>query len=215
MGEIMENNVENELVQIRPSWYARGPNEDVNIWSRVHPRFNIHDGCIVDLGCLGWNKSFEDIESDNWAGYFFGKKKVIGVDPQESPNEHSELFKGFVSTFTGKANLSSDGIKGSIIPDENGEYDVITWSDFKFRFGIKSISILKVNIEGCEWDLFDSFDDLDSVDQICVSFHNFLSQFDNQFYHNRTEQCIDKIIKNNFTMIDLSIYGWKLFLKNY
>ena len=89
MGEIMENNVENELVQIRPSWYARGPNEDVNIWSRVHPRFNIHDGCIVDLGCLGWNKSFEDIESDNWAGYFFGKKKVIGVDPQESPKEHS------------------------------------------------------------------------------------------------------------------------------
>jgi len=72
-----------------------------------------------------------------------------------------------------------------------------------------------VNIEGSEWDLFDSFDDFDSVDQICVSFHNFLSQFDNQFYHNRTEQCIDKIIKNNFTMIDLNIYGWKLFLKNY
>jgi hypothetical protein len=206
--------IKNELIQIRPSWYIN-PNQDVNIWSRIHPRFDRHNGCIVDLGCLGWNKNFDDITSDNWAGYFFGKKKVIGVDPQENPNEHSELFKGFISTFTGKANLSSNGIGGAMIPNEMGEYDVITWSDFKSKFNIKSISILKVNIEGSEWDLFDSFDDFDSIDQICVSFHNFLPQFNNQNYNKKTEECIDKIIKNNFTMIDLDIYGWKLFLKNY
>ena len=209
----MEKNIKHELIQIRPSWFISG--QDVNVWSRVHPRFEAHDGCIVDLGCLGWNNNFEDVTSDNWAGYFFGKKKVIGVDPQEGPNEHSELFKGFISIFTGKADLSSNGIAGSMIPNETGVYDVITWSDFKLKYNIKSISILKVNIEGSEWDLFDSFDDFDSIDQICVSFHNtHVSQFNNEIYHKRTEECIAKIIKNNFTMIDLDIYGWRLFLKN-
>jgi hypothetical protein len=214
MGEeIKENTITNELIQIRPSWYVG--NRDVNIWSRVHPRFEEHNGCVVDLGCLGWNKKFQEITSDNWTGYFFGKKRVIGIDPQEVGNEYSELFKGFISTYTGKANLTSNGIAGAIIPDENGEYNVITWSDFKSKFDITSISILKVNIEGSEWDLFDSFDDFDSVDQICVSFHNFLPQFNNQTYHERTKHCINKIIENGYTMVDLGIYGWKLFLKNY
>ena len=211
--ENKENIIKNELIQIRPSWYVK--NQDVNIWSQVHPRFEEHDGCVVDLGCLGWNKNFNDITSDNWAGYFFGKKRVIGVDPQEVENEYSELFKGFISTYTGKANLTLNGIGGAIIPDEKGEYNVITWSDFKSKFDIKTISILKVNIEGSEWDLLDSFDDFNSVDQICVSFHNFLPQFNNQVYYEKTKNCINKIIGNGYTMVDLGIYGWKLFLKNY
>lgn len=211
--KIEENVIKDELIQIRPSWYIG--NQDVNIWSRVHPRFKEHDGCVVDLGCLGWNKKFEDITSDNWAGYFFGKKRVIGVDPQEVENEYSELFKGFISTYTGKARLTSNGIAGAIIPDERGEYSVLKWLDFKSKFDIKSISILKVNIEGSEWNLFDSFDDFDSIDQICVSFHNFLPQFNNETYHEKTKHCINTIIKNDFTMVDLEIYGWKLFLKNY
>ena len=98
---------------------------------------------------------------------------------------------------------------------KNNKFISVVFSDFKSKFNINSISILKVNIEGSEWGLFESFDDFNSVDQICVSFHNFLPQFDNDVYHKKTEQCIDKIIKNDFTMIDLEIYGWKLFLKNY
>ena len=73
---INKNVIENELIQIRSFWDAHGDNKDVNKWSKVHPRFMVHDGCIVDLGCAGWNLAFEDKTSDNWAGYFFGKKEL-------------------------------------------------------------------------------------------------------------------------------------------
>lgn len=203
---------EDDLIQIRPSWYARGPDQDVNIWSRIHPRFQSHDGCIVDLGCLGWNRDFDNIGSDNWAGYFFGKKRVIGVDPQETPNEHSELFKGFISDFSGKANLTSTGLGASMVPSDEGQYDVLTWEDFKSQYDIQSISILKINIEGAEWDLLDAFDDF-SIDQICVSFHNFLPKFNNETFIQRTNTIVQKLINNGYQMIDLGIYGWKIFLK--
>jgi hypothetical protein len=206
-------NIENELIQIRPNWYPKSLKQDVNIWSRIHPRFIDNDGCIVDLGCLGWNKEFEDKTSDNWAGYFFNKKRVIGVDPQENPNPYAELFKGFISNFSGKAKLSCFGYKASMIPDPTGEYKVLTWKDFKVKFNINKISILKINIEGAEWDLIDSFQDFDEIDQICISFHNFLPEFDNQKYKQKTQDCINKIINNDYIMIDLKIYGWKLFLK--
>jgi hypothetical protein len=211
---------EEDLVQIRPKWYAYNDNRDVNIWSRVHPRFEKNEGCIVDLGCLGWNKEFTDKTSDNWSGYFFGKKRVVGVDPQEIPNEYSDFFKGFISNFSGKANLSGNdstqSISKKIIPSPNGVYEVLTWKDFCIRFNINSISILKINIEGAEWDLLESFEqeDLQNIDQICVSFHNFLPEYNNYFYEIKTKNCVNKLLNNNYTMIDLGIYGWKLFLKD-
>jgi hypothetical protein len=205
---------QSDLVQIRPSWDAHGNGKDVNIWSRVHPRFAEHDGCIVDLGCLGWNKDFYDKTSDNWAGFFFGKKRVIGVDPQETSNPNAELFKGFISSFSGKANLSKNGIAGQMLKSFDGEHDVLTWSDFKEKFNIGPISILKINIEGAEWDLIKSLNasDFKDIDQIAISFHNFLPEFANNYV--LTNQCVDKLLSFNFTAIDLEIYGWKLFIKN-
>lgn len=209
----------NELIQIKPEWYPYGyAHGDVNRWSRIHPRFKNHDGCIVDLGCLGWNNDFQDKTSDNWAGYFFDKKRVIGIDPQELPNDKSEFFKGFISDFSGKANLSSEGSEHqfNMIISDDGEYDVLTWNDFRSKFNIDSISILKINIEGSEWGLIQSFDDEDfnDIDQICISFHTFMPQYNNSVYFEKTQKCIDKIVKNNYTMIDLGIYGWKVFLKD-
>ena len=49
--------MENELIQIRPKWDAYNNGIDVNVWSKIHPRFMEHDGCIVDLGCLGWKSN--------------------------------------------------------------------------------------------------------------------------------------------------------------
>ena len=206
--------IESELIQIRPFWDAHDDNNDVNKWSRVHPRFMQHDGCIVDLGCAGWNLAFEDKTSDNWAGYFFSKKRVIGVDPQEKPNINAELFKGFVSNFSGKAELISNGIAASIKKSCNGNYEVLSWKDFKNKFAINSIAILKINIEGSEWDLIDSFDDEDfyEIDQICISFHYWLPEFQKDGV-SRTKKNINKIISKGYTMTDLGLYGWKHFIK--
>lgn len=204
----------NELIQIRPRWDMLRNNTDCARWSRIHPRFEEHDGCIVDLGCLGWNKRFDDVTSDNWAAYFYGKKRVIGVDPQESPNPNAELFSGFVHNFTGKADLISSGVAAYIQKSPNGKYDVLTWKDFKNRFNIDSISILKINIEGSEWDLLDSFDgnDFEQIDQICISFHDWLPEFRKEGPQ-RTRKAIDKIKSYGYQMTDLGIYGWKHFLK--
>jgi hypothetical protein len=208
------NLLEEELIQVRPNWILGENRIDINKWSRVHPRFQNHDGCIVDLGCLGWNKPFEDIGSDNWAGYFFDKKRVIGVDPQETSNPKAELFRGFVSNFSGKGSLISNGIGASLSKSVTGNFDVLNWDDFKKKFNIKSISILKINIEGSEWDLIDSFepDDFSGIDQICISFHDWLPEFSNSAP--RTEVCVKKIISNGYSMVDLGMYGWKLFLKS-
>ena len=232
-----------ELIQIRPNWFVEDkvgdPNEsiihngvpmtvsaipvetwaaeDVNAWSRVHPRFEDCDGCIIDLGCLGWNKDFEDKTSDNWSGYFLNEKRVIGVDPQEKPNDKADFFKGFISDFSGKADLNlkvNSAHKASMIKSPTGAYEVLTWKDFKRQFEIDSVAILKINIEGAEWKLIESFDseDFKSIDQICISFHDFLPHFNDQ--KENTELCINKIIENGYHMIDLKKYGWRLFIKD-
>jgi hypothetical protein len=140
-NSINTSSLAEELIQIRPSWLLDASGEDANRWSRVHPRFHMHDGCIVDLGCLGWNRPFEEISSDNWAGYFFDKKRVIGVDPQEEINPKAELFKGFVANFSGKGALISDGIGATLSKSPVGDFEVLSWNDFKQKFLIKSISI--------------------------------------------------------------------------
>lgn len=208
-----ETILEQELIQIRPSWHTLSSTEDLNRWSRVHPRFLNHPGCIVDLGCLGWNRDFLDKTSDNWAGYFFGKKRVIGVDPQEKPNPNAELFNGFISNYCGRADLVSSGVGASLRKSPNGRHEVLTWHAFLRKFGIQSISVLKINIEGSEWDLLDSFntDDFKCIDQICVSFHDFLHSFSH--CKPRTEACINKIATAGYDMVDLGIYGWRLFVR--
>lgn len=207
--------LDDKLIKIRPTWdNVTQDGSDVNRWAKIHPRFEFHNGCIVDLGCLGWNKDFEDKTSDNWAGYFFNKKRVIGVDPQESPNEYAELFKGFVHNFSGKADLISTGLGAYIQQNPAGQFDVLTWKEFKKKFKIESISILKINIEGSEWVLLESFDDEDfnQIDQICISFHHWLPQFEREGPL-KTQRAIDKIKSYGYHMTDLGIYGWKHFLK--
>ena len=208
------NKIKNELIQIRPFWDPYSDNNDVNKWSKIHPRFMEHDGSIIDLGCAGWNLPFEDKTCDNWAGYFFGKKRVVGVDPQEKPNINAELFSGFISNFTGKANLNQRGIGASIIKSSNGIYEVLTWKDFKKKFNLGSISILKINIEGSEWDLIDSFDDEDfrEIDQICVSFHYWLPKY-KKIGIQQTINSINTIVSKGYTMTDLGVYGWFHFIK--
>ena len=65
--------------------------EDGQDYSRVDIRCFRHDGVIVDVGCLDWN----------WSKMFIGKKRVIGIDPQEKPIKGVELFKGFLGPCDG------------------------------------------------------------------------------------------------------------------
>lgn len=193
--------INEDLIQILPKWDYHGDGSDVNRWSRIHPRFLDHDGCIVDLGCLGWD----------WSKYFFDKKRIIGVDPQGESHKSCEFFKGALSRYNVKGALIGSDLGAKVAVGKTGDFDVLSWRKFKTKFSIENISILKINIEGGEWDLIPTIPkkDFKSIDQIAVSFHDWLD-------HSRvgdTKKCIDNILGCGFEMIDLGIYGWKLFMK--
>lgn len=170
-------------------------------WSTVHNRCLTHDGVIVDLGCLWWD----------WSSYFIGKKKIIGVDPQEQEKEGTTFFKGAVTDFTGKGQLVGSGQAAKLIQSDTG-FNTLTWKDFTEQFNIDSISILKVNVEGEEYKLIPSLTDEDfsKIDQIAISFHHFV----NQDWWGKTVECLDIIKKQNFSITDLGIWGWYLCVKN-
>jgi hypothetical protein len=171
-------------------------------WSLVHKRCLTHNGCIVDLGCLWWD----------WSKFFFGKKNIIGVDPQENPINGAQLFKGALANFTGKGILDGTGQSAKLIPSNEG-FDTLTWNDFIMNYKINDISILKVNIEGEEYNLIKSFskEDFNKIDQIAISFHHFV----NGSWWSQTMECLKIIEENNFEIKDLGIWGWYLCIKKH
>lgn len=134
----------------------------------LHTRVWQHPGAIVDIGCAGWD----------WCNIFLGKKRVIGVDPDLTvvPVPGAELMQtqigcanGVVS-FQGSTNFRVDSAE---VP----QVSMWTWKRFvKAAIDKKGIAALKINAEGAEWPLLASMgsDDFESIDQIAVSFHDFV-----------------------------------------
>jgi hypothetical protein len=173
-------------------------------YSLVDKRCLTHEGCIVDLGCLDWD----------WSKFFIDKKRIIGADPYETQIPGVELFKGIVLDYNGKINFSNKGIGSSIFDGGNDSIDTITWKKLCEDFNIDKISVLKMNIEGSEYRLIKSMtsEDFDKIDQIAVSFHDWL----NPSWLNETNDCIEILKNNNFSIRQIyPTFGWYLATKNY
>jgi len=184
----------NQIIETIPGWP----------YSQVDTRCFTHDGVIVDVGCLEWN----------WSNIFLGKKRVIGIDPQEKPIEGAELFRGFLGPFDGITRLYGDG-HGASIKNKNSEsnlYDMISWKTLCSKFNIDKVSILKINIEGAEYPLLHSMtvSDFEKIDQIAISFHDWLDSDQSALKH----ASIELLKKVGFNVE--SIYprwGWYLATK--
>jgi hypothetical protein len=172
-------------------------------YSLVHKRYENHDGVIVDLGCSTWD----------WSSLFIGKKRIIGVDPQEDAIENTEIFKGIIGPINGSARLKGEGWGAEVSKDDQGVlYDMISWKSLCEKYNIKSVSILKINIEGSEYSLLKSMDvdDFEKIDQIAVSFHDWLHPNQKQ----QKDECISLLENMGYQV--RSIYpslGWYLALK--
>lgn len=72
--------------------------------------------------------------------------------------------------------------------DTGIDVQAITLKDLYSRFDIKSIDLLKMDIEGAEFEVFDSFstEDFERICQISVEFHDFADSS----FRKRTELCI-------------------------
>jgi hypothetical protein len=177
-------------------------------YSQVDARCFTHEGAIVDVGCLEWN----------WSNIFLGKKRVIGIDPQEKPIEGAELFKGFLGPFDGITRLYGDGGSASVNKktyhnSESNLYDMISWKTLCSEFNIDKVSILKINIEGAEYPLLHSMtvSDFEKIDQIAISFHDWLDSDQSALKHASIE-----LLKNVGFNVE-SIYprwGWYLATKS-
>lgn len=143
-----------------------GPNEEA--WMGVHRRVFEVPGDVVDLGCVRWD----------WSSRFFGKKRVIGVDPFATlPGQRNvELFQGVVTPVRGLVRISGDGIHSSVrASDTSVAVESITFADLLERYKVERVSVLKINTEGSEYELLITMLPalLQRIDQIAVSFHDF------------------------------------------
>jgi hypothetical protein len=171
-------------------------------YSRIDDRAFVHNGCIIDLGCIRWN----------WSQLFIGKKRVIGVDPFENEvPEGAELFKGVVGSFDGliKMTREGDASRISISDSDSGEWITsISWKSFCSKFDITDIAILKMNIEGAEFPLLHSMDseDFSKIDQIIVSFHDWM----NPSWKSLTDASMYMLNQHGFKIQNIGPYGWHM-----
>jgi len=173
-------------------------------YSTVNNRCLFDDGVIVDVGCLNWD----------WSNFFLGKKRVIGIDPFEKQIPFTELFKGVISNYNGTTKMKFSNESSTIINQSEGEtVQVRTWGHFCNEYNIKKISVLKINIEGSEYDLLDSLtdDDFNNIDQIAISFHDWMIPE----WKPKTERAIRILKSKNYEIQKINdSWGWYLAVKN-
>lgn len=176
--------------------------QTINGWdySTVNDRCLVDDGDIVDIGCLNWD----------WSNFFLGKKRVIGVDPFENQIPFTEIFKGVIGNYNGFTKMRNEGISSSMINQDDGEeVEVKTWKDFCKDFNIDKISVLKINIEGAEYDLLNNLtdDDFNKIDQIAISFHDWMVPE----WKSKTDIAIELLKSKNFEITKINeSWGWYL-----
>jgi hypothetical protein len=136
-------------------------------YSAIDERALTHDGCIVDAGCFYWD----------WSAFFIGKKRVIGIDPLELI-EKAELYRGILGPCDGNAFIGNNKGSSSMFGGKNRLLvSMISWKSFCRQYHINKVSVLKLNVEGAEYSILHSLDlqDYAKIDQIAVSFHDFLN----------------------------------------
>ena len=174
-------------------------------WTTIHSRALTHDGDIVDLGCLHWD----------WCNSLIGKKRIIGVDPIEDITpEGTILYKGVIGDSDTRIFININGDATSIVEEETPlQVEMLSWKTFCKRYDINNVSVLKMNIEGGEYDILDSMDsdDFSKIDQITVSFHDWI----HPEWKDKTENALDKLRKMGYTILSTQLnWGWYLAYKS-
>lgn len=140
----------------------------MNDYFYVNPRYKIHDGVVLDIGCVGWN----------WSEQFAGQKAVIGVDPDETTcPTWAKLVRKAVALSDGTAIMRDRIELGQVCPGENsllfndGPARVVETVSIQALVQAYPLSIAKLNIEGAEYPLLMAMKH-PVADQLVVSFHD-------------------------------------------
>lgn len=176
-------------------------------WTRVHRRVWERPGAIVDLGCLTWN----------WSQRFIGKKRVIGVDPFETMMPvGTELWNGVIAATSGTVRLTDNGhgstTRYALTQPFSGTrlVESVPLEVLLARAEVTDISVLKLNVEGSEPEILMTMPEclFDHIDQIAVSFHDFLHG------HHRQTEAVLVYLCNWYKIVPLlASHSWYLALK--
>ncbi|MDD5382427.1 MAG: FkbM family methyltransferase [Candidatus Margulisbacteria bacterium] len=174
---------------------------------RGHTFINRFDSnsVLVDLGAN--RGEFSRLMSER---YPFSKVVMVEANPdlaQElKTNFNQERFQvinaavGPESRSSVKFHISNDPEASSIIKSfsemevgarKEVEVQMVTLEDIFSACGLKQIALLKMDLEGAEWDVLDRFsrDDYERIDQLSVEFHDF----NDSSLRQRTEACINRL----------------------
>ena len=174
-------------------------------WTRVHRRVWDHPGAIVDLGCASWD----------WSQRFFGKKRVLGADPFETDPQVPgvEIWRGAVSATPGTVRMvqSGHGSSTRFAPTApTTSVEAFSLKDLLQRYGVTDVSVLKLNVEGAEVEILMTLPEqlFASIDQIAVSFHDFL------YGDHRKTEAVLGYLRNWYDVVSIDTrYSWYLGVK--
>jgi len=177
-----------------------------------------YGGWAVDLDLIPFGSTVisagigEDISFDS--GLINLKNcNVIGIDPTEKARKYVENNKNEHFCFLQKAlysesnkkiriykNTNPDYVSESITPSHKSvsetdfyEAETISLEDLLNKY--KNVSVLKMDIEGAEYEVLSSISKLD-IPQICVEFHHFCTDFT----ANDTEKCIKRLHRMGYIL---------------
>jgi len=166
---------------------------------------------VLDLG-LGEDISFsQDLASKR-------DVTIIGVDPTEKSHHYVEALpapplklikkavaKDGTTTVKMYRNANPSHVSESLLTGHasvtNDSYDVECMSIAELRRQYPNISLIKMDIEGAEYDVLD---ECIGVRQLCVEFHHFCI---NGISINDTNRCIKKLISSGYEILDKNSQG--------
>jgi FkbM family methyltransferase len=177
-----------------------------------------YGGWTVDLDLIPYGSTVisagvgEDISFD--LGLINLKNcNVIGIDPTEKARRYVENNKNEHIDFIQKALYSESNKKIKIYKSSNPDwvsesltpshhtvtpsqfYEAETISVQDLLNNYKNVSVLKMDIEGAEYEVLNSISKLD-IPQICVEFHHFCTDFTSD----DTEKCIKHLQRMGYVL---------------
>ena len=169
-------------------------------------------GVVVDLGAGKGEFSERLLEKSP-------SSRIILVEPDPSlfrelekkfeTQDNIEVFEAAIGNEENKnrkfylnKNWMGNSLYESLIPKKDIQGEIIirtvTLKSIFSLFHIEKIDLLKVNIEGGEWELFENFsmNDFNRIEQIVVQFHDFLDPS-----QRRGERCVKLLKEFGYTFV--------------
>ncbi len=173
------------------------------------------DSVIVDAG--GYHGEFAKTINDKYGSIVFvlepivslheGIENLFGRNPRVIPLNYA------IAARTEQAEISMEGDGSSLYANDSGVTETIQCVDVREFFdtnNIETIDLLKLNIEGAEYDVLDRIIELDllpSIKNMQVQFHRFVPDCD------RRRKAIQKSLSKTHTCVwnyDWIWEGWQL-----